>query len=328
MKYEATIDLENKNNSHTLAYDLIEKYANGRALKVLEVGCSGGYFGATVRTQGHTVWGVEPDYESSQTAKKVLDFAFNGTLDDFYIQHENEKFDVIIFGDVLEHFPDPSSALEDVKAILNNNGAIVASVPNVSHITVRAMLLEGRWEYNDLGLMDRTHLQFFTEQTLVELFASTGFNVEKVKQVKLSAIETAQLVGLDINKSFIKLVEESVIDPNLDVFQNLVLARFSNSSNHMNVKNPAKLNSDFQDLPKQNKQLKDQLESQNNRLKQLSKLNSDFQDLLKQNKQLKDQLESQNNGLKQLSDQLLLMKNSTSWQLTAPLRYIVSLFRK
>jgi 2-polyprenyl-3-methyl-5-hydroxy-6-metoxy-1,4-benzoquinol methylase len=287
MKYEATIDLENKNNSHTLAYDLIEEYANGRALKVLEVGCSGGYFGATVRTQGHTVWGVEPDYESSQTAKEVLDFAFNGTLDDFYKQHENEKFDVIVFGDVLEHFPDPSSALEDVKAILNNNGAIVASVPNVSHITVRAMLLEGRWEYNDLGIMDRTHLQFFTEQTLVELFASTGFNVEKVKQVKLSAIETAQLVGLDINKSFIKLVEESVIDPNLDVFQNLVLARFSNSSNHMNVKNPAKLSSDFQDLLKQN------------------------------------------NSLEQLSNQLLQMKNSTSWrQLKAPLRYIASLFRK
>jgi 2-polyprenyl-3-methyl-5-hydroxy-6-metoxy-1,4-benzoquinol methylase len=251
------------------------------------VGCSGGYFGATVRTQGHTVWGVEPDYESSQTAKEVLDFAFNGTLDDFYKQHENEKFDVIVFGDVLEHFPDPSSALEDVKAILNNNGAIVASVPNVSHITVRAMLLEGRWEYNDLGIMDRTHLQFFTEQTLVELFASTGFNVEKVKQVKLSAIETAQLVGLDINKSFIKLVEESVIDPNLDVFQNLVLARFSNSSNHMNVKNPAKLSSDFQDLLKQN------------------------------------------NSLEQLSNQLLQMKNSTSWrQLKAPLRYIASLFRK
>ena len=287
MKYEATIDLENKNNSHTLAYDLIEEYANGRALKVLEVGCSGGYFGATVRTQGHTVWGVEPDYESSQTAKEVLDFAFNGTLDDFYIQHENEKFDVIVFGDVLEHFPDPSSALEDVKAILNNNGAIVASVPNVSHITVRAMLLEGRWGYNDLGIMDRTHLQFFTEQTLVELFDSTGFNVEKVKQVKLSAIETAQLVGLDINKSFIKLVEESVIDPNLDVFQNLVLARFSNSSNHMNVKNPAKLSSDFQDLLKQN------------------------------------------NSLEQLSNQLLQMKNSTSWrQLKAPLRYIASLFRK
>jgi len=294
MKYQATIDLKNKNNSHTLAYDLIENHANGRVLRVLEVGCSGGYFGAAVRAQGHTVWGVEPDYKSSQTAKEVLDFAFNGTLDDFYKQHEDEKFDVIVFGDVLEHFSNPASALEEVKAIINDDGAIVASVPNVSHITVRAMLLEGRWEYNDLGIMDRTHLQFFTEETLVELFDSTGFNVEEIKKVRLSATEVAQLVGLDINKSFVKLVEESVIDPNLDVFQHIVLARFSNiSANHINVKNPANLNGELQDLQK-----------------------------------LKGQIESQNGSIERLSDQLLQMNNSTSWQLTAPLRYISSLFRK
>ena len=176
MRYQASIDLSNKNNSHTLAYDLIEKHANGGLLRVLEVGCSGGYFGAAVRAQGHTVWGVEPDYKSSQIAKEELDFAFNGTLDDFYKQHKDEKFDVIVFGDVLEHFSNPASALVEVKAIMNDGGVIVASVPNVSHITVRAMLLEGRWEYNDLGIMDRTHLQFFTEETLVELFDLAGFN--------------------------------------------------------------------------------------------------------------------------------------------------------
>ena len=298
MRYQASIDLSNKNNSHTLAYDLIEKHANGGLLRVLEVGCSGGYFGAAVRAQGHTVWGVEPDYKSSQIAKEELDFAFNGTLDDFYRQHKDEKFDVIVFGDVLEHFSNPASALVEVKAIMNDGGVIVASVPNVSHITVRAMLLEGRWEYNDLGIMDRTHLQFFTEETLVELFDLAGFNVEEIKKVRLSAKEAAQLVGLKVNNLFIKLIEETVIDPNLDVFQNIVLARLSSTKEkHVDVKNPANLSSDFQDLQKQNKQFK-------------------------------DQVASQNDSIERLNDQLLQMNSSTSWKLTAPLRYISSLFRK
>lgn len=119
-----------------------------------------------LKNAGHEVWGVEMNPDAAELAKSVLDFVYVGTIKAFLISefaHQN-KFDYIVFGDVLEHLPYPSEILKKCKSILISGGGIVASIPNVAHLAVRVMLLEGRWEYRDVGIMDNTHLRFFDKK--------------------------------------------------------------------------------------------------------------------------------------------------------------------
>jgi len=311
MKYSAKIDLTNKNNSHTLAYDLIQGFSTGKELRILEVGCSGGYFGLALREVGHTVWGVEPDKGSATSAAEVLDYAFNGTLDDFIAAHSNEFFDVVMFGDVLEHLNDPKAVLIQVKSLLSKNGAVVASVPNVGHITVRSMLLEGRWEYDELGILDRTHLKFFTEKTLLELFESAGFQVNEINKVRLSAEQVQGLVGLDLNDDFVVFIEENVSDSSLDVFQHVLIAENSNDvsgsiDSNMQEKSPPKV-----ELTNSAGQAKAMQE-----LQALTIANLEGQKAIQQEALLETQ--------KQIEE----LKLSKSWKITKPLRMLSSLLRK
>jgi 2-polyprenyl-3-methyl-5-hydroxy-6-metoxy-1,4-benzoquinol methylase len=90
-----------------------------------------------------------------------------------------QTFDLIFFGDVLEHLVDPWSTLAQARAMLTPGGRIVASIPNVSHVTTLASLIfQQRWPYRDRGLHDRTHLRYFTRKNLVELYQSAGLQIE------------------------------------------------------------------------------------------------------------------------------------------------------
>ncbi len=203
MKYQAKIVLENKNNSHTLAFDQIQKISSGRKLIILEVGCSSGYFGNALMEQGHEVWGVEPDAIAAEEARKKLSFVHTGFIEDFFTRNENARFDVIVFGDVLEHLVDPVLVLQCCKKFFNLGGCIVASVPNVAHIAIRAMLLEGRWDYSDLGILDRTHLKFYTRSSLAALFADAGYALTSIDPVRISVEQVDEICNLNLTKKSI-----------------------------------------------------------------------------------------------------------------------------
>jgi glycosyltransferase involved in cell wall biosynthesis/2-polyprenyl-3-methyl-5-hydroxy-6-metoxy-1,4-benzoquinol methylase len=225
MKYIAKIDLSNKNNSHTLAYELIQGFSGGMPLKVLEVGCSSGYFGSALREIGHVVWGVEPSHDAAEAAKDILDKVFEGVLQDFFKEYPNERFNIIVFGDVLEHISNPGETLILCKSHLEADGRIVASVPNVAHISVRAMLLEGRWDYKELGILDRTHLRFFTRSSLIELFSHSAYQVLRLHSVQISAEQVDQMCGLNLNKDIIRATELIIKDAYSLDFQYVLLAK-------------------------------------------------------------------------------------------------------
>jgi len=132
LKYQSIIDLSVKNNSHTMAFEYVDRFSNGQLLQVLEVGCSSGYFGSALRSAGHTVWGIEPNKDSATIASERLDFVFVGMVEDFMTAFPDKKFDVICFGDVLEHIACPNDVLKQCHSMLVEGGAIVASVPNVA----------------------------------------------------------------------------------------------------------------------------------------------------------------------------------------------------
>lgn len=225
MKYQASINLSNKNNSHTLAFECIDEHACGRRLKILEVGCSSGYFGAALSEQGHEVWGVEPYAEAAAKAQMVLHKVHIGFVEDFFTKNSDARFDVIVFGDVLEHLVDPVNVLKQSSHFLNENGIVVASIPNVAHLAIRAMVLEGRWDYSNLGILDRTHLKFFTRATIVDLFSESGYKISKINPVRLSAEQVDELCEMNLRSEYIKLAKDNAIDARAYDFQYIISAK-------------------------------------------------------------------------------------------------------
>jgi len=145
---------------------------------VVDVGCASGALGAALKRSrpGLQVRGIEPVKAQADRAKLVLDDAVGGRAEDPLPAHWPQP-DCVIFADVLEHLADPWSTLRHWHRILRPGGTIVVSLPNVAHNQVLRGLLRGRWDYEDAGILDRTHLRFFTRETALELLEETGFEV-------------------------------------------------------------------------------------------------------------------------------------------------------
>lgn len=221
--YSGRIDLAVANNSHTKLCESIIADGSGFGKRVLDVGCSEGYLGEALKTFGFEVWGVEPSPKASSTARTRLDYVFTGGLEDFFAaNHPSEvQFDYLVFGDVLEHLPAPAALLKRCHEYLAPGGAVVASIPNIAHLATRLMLLQGRWEYDDFGLMDQTHLRFFTRSSIVELFTQSGYQLESMDRVEIPV----QQCGIQIPSHVLAWGENAIKDVDAFTFQFVIFAR-------------------------------------------------------------------------------------------------------
>ena len=231
MAYRSIINPELKNNSHTIAIDFIQKYGEQKQLKVLDLGCSEGYLGEYLKTLGHHVTGVESNTGAALKALDVLDILFHGTIDEYFEKHPLNLFDVIIFGDVLEHLLDPQLTLEKISNHLTSDGFIVVSLPNITHGAIRAMLLEGRWSYSDLGILDRTHLHFYSKESGRDLIEGANFKVEAINQVTLPIELVNDICDLGLSaESIDKISKICATDEELLTFQNVYIAKLANQN--------------------------------------------------------------------------------------------------
>lgn len=148
-----------------------------RGSRVLDVGCGTGCISELIMQQCDAdLIGLEPDPDRVAMAhRRGLDVVEGYLSEDFFALHG--KFDVILFVDVLEHLSSPGVLLRMVRAGLNPGGQVVVSVPNIAHWSVRRRLLRGDFDYDRFGIMDATHLRWFTRRTLQLLFERTGFEV-------------------------------------------------------------------------------------------------------------------------------------------------------
>lgn len=153
----------------------------GKNKKVLEVGCATGYISKRLKENDCTVAGIEIDRESAKVAKQYCENIIVGDVENLSeLPYPEKYFDVLLFGDVLEHLKDPLFVLKKLKSWCKDDGYIICSIPNVAHIYVRLKLLFGKWDYEDIGLLDRTHLRFFTTGSAKKIIEDAGFKIEKI----------------------------------------------------------------------------------------------------------------------------------------------------
>ena len=149
-------------------------------VRVLDVGCgTGGQTCAINRGKNNDVVAVEPDPLRAAAARSKGLNVYEGVFNDHFVACFG-TFDVIILADVLEHVADPAQMLALVRGCLRAGGSMIVSVPNVAHWTVRFRLLLGRFDYADGGIMDATHLRWYTRKTLLSLLENAGFKVVRI----------------------------------------------------------------------------------------------------------------------------------------------------
>jgi 2-polyprenyl-3-methyl-5-hydroxy-6-metoxy-1,4-benzoquinol methylase len=148
--------------------------------RVLDVGCASGYMAASLTAAGCVVVGFERNPESAAAAAQHCEQVIVGDVESQRDRAAIEgPFDVVLLGDVLEHLVDPWDTLRFTRSLLSESGVVIASIPNVAAWPVRLALLRGSFEYTDIGLLDRTHLRFFTRESAHELVRSAGFAIER-----------------------------------------------------------------------------------------------------------------------------------------------------
>jgi 2-polyprenyl-3-methyl-5-hydroxy-6-metoxy-1,4-benzoquinol methylase len=149
--------------------------------EVLDVGCWSGAVGAFLqRERDATVDGVEPEQSMAARATNRYRAVYGSTIEqaiDGLVAERRGSYDVLLFLDVLEHLADPYRILAASRELLRPGGRALVSIPNVAHWSLRYELLRGSWRYRDNGLLDRTHLRFFTRVSALELARDAGWEV-------------------------------------------------------------------------------------------------------------------------------------------------------
>lgn len=223
----------------------------GRPERVLDVGCGVGLNGLFARQRGALVTGLEISEASRARASKALHEVLPADIESDASMREHlgdRKFDLVLLGDVLEHVPDPAAVLRRVLAHLDDEGHVIVSLPNVAAWPVRLGLLGGAFEYTSSGILDDTHLRFFTRASAVKLVENAGLEVMRVTEnpmlvraLKDVIVERSGLVprgGEDptalarsapykLYHAAIRPVEDALARraPGLLAFQNVIVAR-------------------------------------------------------------------------------------------------------
>lgn len=165
----------------------------GHGKAVLEIGCASGSQSKVLKEElGCIITGIEVDPEAAKDAKQYCDRVIVGDIEAISLEDSlgSQGFDVVIFGDVLEHLRNPAEALRKVKPYLEKDGYLLASIPNIAHASVIFELAKGNFDYRDRGLLDDTHIRFFTKKSVLQLFEAAGYVVADLNRITYSPADT------------------------------------------------------------------------------------------------------------------------------------------
>ena len=199
----------------------------GEKKTVIDFGCATGYLAQMLTERGCLVTGVEINQKAAKVAEKYCTRVVVADLDNISLSDifADETYDVAIFGDVLEHLRNPWRILKETRSFLTPQGYVVASIPNIAHGAIRLALLQGNFDYQEMGILDNTHLRFFTSKTVEELFEDTGYIVETTDRTKLPLfLESNLLPAINFDSIDHGLIEQLQKDKDIETLQFIVRA--------------------------------------------------------------------------------------------------------
>jgi len=168
-----------KSDLHSSHAIILGRLGEGRGRRALDVGAADGFLAELLTRQGWQVTALERDPAQAAKARGRCHEVIVADLDSAAPRLEG-AFDAIVYGDVLEHLSDPLPVLVALNRSLAPGGRVIVSVPNVAHLWVRLSLLLGRWDYGDRGILDRTHLRFFTRRSFLRFLGDAGLDIEEL----------------------------------------------------------------------------------------------------------------------------------------------------
>ena len=163
--------------SHLYAAELIAPDS-----QVLDIGCASGYLAEILKQKNCSVTGVELNPKAADQARRTCKNVIEGSIEDKTVLGSiKDKYEYILMLDVLEHLVDPEAALLNLRSKLKPNGQIIISLPNIAYYAHRlSLFFLGRFEYQESGIFDRTHLHFYTLNSAQKLFKSRGYRVKDI----------------------------------------------------------------------------------------------------------------------------------------------------
>jgi 2-polyprenyl-3-methyl-5-hydroxy-6-metoxy-1,4-benzoquinol methylase len=181
------------------------KYIPESVKRTLELGCASGNFSELVKASfGAECWGIEMNPQVARVAAAKLDRVINGDVTQCLNDVPDSYFDCIICNDILEHLVDPYTLLIDLKRKLIAEGVLVASIPNVRYCrNLFELVFRGSWDYREHGILDKTHLRFFTYNSLVKMFPQLGYELltieglEPDRNIKTVAVRILTMLFLN-----------------------------------------------------------------------------------------------------------------------------------
>jgi 2-polyprenyl-3-methyl-5-hydroxy-6-metoxy-1,4-benzoquinol methylase len=239
MVIDKVYDLKNLYQSHLIALGWLTAGA-----RVLEFGPATGYMSQAMEQRfGCRVTGYEYSKEAAAQAADHCDQIVQGDIEDFDRWSQlSPPYDILTFLDVLEHLKDPETVLARSWPLLTPDGVLIISVPNVAHWTVRRSLLRGRFDYTNSGIMDNTHLRFFTRRSLYEMLERTGFQVDQIDFTRIDypLDRSFRRIGLSRVKAALNRLMDKVF-PNAVAFQFVVKCRRAPGFRYQEVREPVRL---------------------------------------------------------------------------------------
>jgi 2-polyprenyl-3-methyl-5-hydroxy-6-metoxy-1,4-benzoquinol methylase len=298
----------------------------GTDKRVLELGSAGGVTTRALVERGCQVVAVEMDPVAAERAGVYAERVVIGDLDDpeTLQQVADDRFDVVLAGDVLEHLRDPLAVVLAAREVLKPDGFLVVSIPNVAHADVRLSLLAGRFPYSDTGLLDRSHLRFFTLESFEVLLAEAGFVIADLERLRAAIFSTE--LKPDQAAFDPELVKQLLEDPEAETYQFVLRAviRFTDDAREALARRNALLASDLAEAEAANRQLRADLAQTNGLLREVEDSMADVESRLAASEVRADGLEDDVTALR---EHVHALQNTKLYRVAGPLRRVYSAMR-
>lgn len=309
----------------------------GRDQRVLELGCSAGHMSRVFKDRGCQVVGVELDAQAANAARSWCEAVYVANLDDpdwVQLLKDEAPFDVVVAADVLEHLRDPRTCLAQLRRLLKSEGRIVLSTPNIAHGGVLAGLLQGQFNYRATGLLDSTHIHFFTQKSLCDALEAEGFVIEHLSPVEAGADHPEFINYWQSLPQELRLALEKT--PDAKAFQWVASAAKMPNESHLVVLQEAQQQlemcrrqlADFSLVKTQLSTLTDACKKAENLLKE-ERSNFALQSHMSQMRvEAQAKLAAQySKRIDELEAQIGALLSSASWRVTSPIRIIAQTIR-